>query len=55
MLLVSSYFKDIQYKLSLKENDEGNVFFSDALNTFHLRLYGVRYKVKDHSDNERGT
>ena len=32
---------------------EGNVF-NDALNTFYLRLYGVRYMVKDHSDSERG-
>ena len=22
---------------------EGNVLFNDALNTFHLRLYGVRH------------
>ena len=33
---------------------EGNVLFNDALNTFYLRLYGVRYMVKDHSDSERG-
>ena len=33
---------------------EGNVLFNDALNTFYLRLYGVRHMVKDHSDNERG-
>ena len=33
---------------------EGNVLFNDALNTFHLRLYGVRHMVKDHSDSERG-
>ena len=31
---------------------EGNVLFNDALNTFYLRLYGVRYVVKDHSDSE---
>ena len=29
------------------------VLFNDALNTFYLRLYGVRHMVKDHSDNER--
>ena len=34
--------------------EEGNVLFNDALNTFYLRLYGVRYMVKDHSDSERG-
>ena len=33
---------------------EGNVSFNDALNTFYLRLYGVRHMVKDHSDCERG-
>ena len=33
---------------------EGNVLFNDALNTFYLRLYGVRHLVKDHSDSERG-
>ena len=31
-----------------------NVLFNDALNTFYLRLYGVRNKVKDNSDNEKG-
>ena len=29
---------------------EGNVLFNDALNTFYLRLYGVRHMVKDHSE-----
>ena len=33
---------------------EGNVLFNDALNTFYLRLYGVRHMVKDHSDDEIG-
>ena len=32
---------------------EGNVLFNDALNTFYLRLYGVRHMVKDHYDSER--
>ena len=33
---------------------EGHVVFNDALNTFYLRLYGVRHNmVKDQSDNER--
>ena len=32
---------------------EGNVLFNDALNTFYLRLYGVRHMVKDHSDSKR--
>ena len=33
---------------------EGNVLFNDALNTFYLRLYGVRHMVKDPSYRERG-
>ena len=37
-----------------KEGKEGNVLFNDALNTFYLRLYGVRHMVKDHSDSEKG-
>ena len=37
-----------------KEKEEVNVLFNDALNTFFLRLYGVRHMVKDHSDSERG-
>ena len=45
-----------QHSLSgrLKRRKEGNVLFNNALNTFHLRLYGVRHMVKDHSDSERG-
>ena len=31
-----------------------NVLFNDALNTFYLRLFGVRHMVKDHSDSEKG-
>ena len=33
---------------------EGNILFNDALNTFYIQLYGIRYMVKGHSDNERG-
>ena len=33
---------------------ERNVLFNDALNTFYLRLYGVRHMVKDHSDSQKG-
>ena len=32
---------------------EGNVLFNDALNTFYIRLYGVRHMVKYHTDSER--
>ena len=37
-----------------KERKEANVLFNDALNTFYLRLYGVRHMIKNHSDRERG-
>ena len=33
---------------------ERNFLFDDTLNTFYLRLYGVRHMVKDHSDSEKG-
>ena len=32
---------------------EGIVLFNDALNTFYLRLYGIRNMIKDHSDSEK--
>ena len=34
--------------------NEGNVLFNDALNTFYLRLYGIRHMVKYHTDSEIG-
>ena len=37
-----------------QEGEEGSVLFNDALNTFYVRLYGVRHMVKDHSYSERG-
>ena len=40
--------------LAAESRKEGNVLFKDALNTFYLRLYGVRHMVKDHSDSEKG-
>ena len=33
---------------------EGHALFNDALNTFYLRLYGVRHMVKDHWESEKG-
>ena len=39
--------------VQIKEGKEGNVLFNNALNTFYLRLYGVRHMVKDNSDSER--
>ena len=40
--------------LPTSRRKEGNVLFNDALNTFYLRLYGVRHMVKDPSDSDRG-
>ena len=39
---------------SERAKKEGNVLFNNTLNTFYLRLYGIRHMVKDHSDSERG-
>ena len=39
--------------LSSISKAEGMVLFNDALNTFYLRLYGVRHMVKDHLDKGR--
>ena len=36
------------------ERKEGHFLFNAALNTFYLRLYGVRHMVKDHSDRDKG-
>ena len=34
--------------------EEENVLFNDTLNTFYLRLYGIRHMVNDNSDSEGG-
>ena len=39
--------------ITAKHDEEGNVLFNDAFNTFYLWLYGVRHLVKNHSDSER--
>ena len=36
-----------------KERVREKCFIYDALNTFYLRLYGIRHMVKDHSDGEK--
>ena len=43
-------------KGSAMDRKEGRkcFLFNDALNTFYLRLYGIRHMVKDHSDSEKG-
>ena len=48
--------EEVAQNLTLKwlETERERVLFNDALNTFYLRLYGVRHMVKDHSDSERG-
>ena len=49
-----SGMENIKCILMLNGKRERNVLFNDALNTFYLRLYGVRHMVKDHSDSEEG-
>ena len=44
----------VQHVTTRRLGRERNVLFKDALNTFYLRLYGVRHMVKDHSDSEKG-
>ena len=44
----------IRRDVELHGRKGGNVLFNDALNRFYLRLYCVRYVVKNHSDSERG-
>ena len=44
----------LSYMVLRERERERNVLFNDALNTFYLRLYGVRHMVKDHSDSEKG-
>ena len=47
------FFQIFCYIFTLTER-ESNVLFNDTLNTFYLRLYGIRHMVKDHSDSEKG-
>ena len=40
--------------MAVRPRKEGSVLFNNTLNTFYLRLYGVRHMVKDNSDSKRG-
>ena len=42
-------YRNQRYSSIRIRNNEGNVLFNDALNTFYIRLYGVRHMVKDHT------
>ena len=33
----------------INSRKEGNILFNDALNTFLIRLYGIRHMVKENS------
>ena len=48
------FLQDFKEVLELENHKEVSVLFNDALNTFYLRLYGVRFIVKNHSDSEAG-
>ena len=60
LVFVSVQFNDRHQQIGPRKHGtenrrkEGNVLFNDALNTFYLRLYGVRHMVKDHCDSEKG-
>ena len=54
MCVCKSEWKGVVGSLQSIRERERNVLFNDALNTFYLRLYGVRHMVKDHSDSEKG-
>ena len=49
----NSGLKLLNNSLKFYTQEEGNVLFNDTLNTFYLRLYGVRHMVKDHSDSRK--
>ena len=51
----SSYHGAAYRSVGEQMKKEGNVLFNDTLNTFYLRLYGIRHMEKDHSYCERGT
>ena len=51
--MLLKYFNVFRFTL-WNGRKEGNVLFNDALNTFYLRLYGVRHMIKDNSDSEKG-
>ena len=52
-LILTSWCGKFPFFRSERER-EINVLCNDALNTFYLRLYGVRHMVKNYSDSERG-
>ena len=50
--IVASLVVNTTLLLTVKKEGR-KCLFNDALNTFYLRLYGVRHIVKDHSDSEK--
>ena len=42
------------YMPAIERKEGRKCLFNDALNTFYLRLYGIRHMVKDHSESKRG-
>ena len=53
-VIISVSFNHNVIHCAFRLSKERNVLFNNALNTFYLRLYGVRHMVKDHSDSEKG-
>ena len=53
-LLINAFYSQMLSNQWTSEGMKENVLFNNTLNTFYLRLYGVRHMVKNHSDCERG-
>ena len=51
VFVVCVLLSDMYY---LPHESKGTALFNDVLNTFYLRLYGVRHMVKDYSHSEKG-
>ena len=54
MFLVCFKKKTMLFAWDISSLGKGLKQGRNALNTFYLRLYGVRHMVKDHSDSEKG-
>ena len=50
---INPHREPVRFLSSEYFSHEGRVF-NNALNTFYLLLYGIRYMAKDHSYKERG-
>ena len=52
--LLLNELSDEHFTICLIKREREMFYLTTALNTFYLRLYGVRHMVKYHSDSEKG-